>query len=63
MSLKHTPFDGSAHPFGIGLRPLDLANWIEVDDKLEEYLSEKHRLLAVMPEKVWAADFASEAAQ
>ena len=63
MSLKHTPFDGSAHPFGIGLRPLDLANWIEVDDKLEEYLSEKHRLLGVMPEKVWAADFASEAAQ
>ncbi len=63
MALKHTPFDGSAYPFGIGLRPLDLANWIEVGERLPRYLQEKHRLMNVMPEKVWAGDFSSENAQ
>ena len=63
MLPKHTPYDGSSHPFGIGLRPLDLANWIEVDDKLEHYLTEKYRLVDQMPDRVWAGDFASEAAQ
>lgn len=60
---KHTPFDGSADPFGIGLRPLDLENWIEVDHHLPRYLSEKHRLLNTIPDNVWAGDISSEAAQ
>lgn len=63
MLPKHTPFDGSSHPFGIGVRPLDLINWIEVDDKLSFYLKEKHRLMHEIPHKVWAGDFSSEAAQ
>lgn len=63
MGFKHTPFDGSVHPFGIGLRPLDLANWIEVDQHLPRYLTEKRRLMASMHDQVWAGDFASESAQ
>ncbi len=63
MLPKHTPFDGSSHPFGIGVRPLDLIHWIEVDDKLSFYLKEKHRLMHEIPHKVWAGDFSSEAAQ
>ncbi|MEM7290360.1 MAG: DUF3445 domain-containing protein, partial [Pseudomonadota bacterium] len=60
---KHTPFDGSAPPFGIGLRPLDLTNWIEVDDRLGFYLGEKQRLMREIPDLVWAGDHASEIAQ
>ena len=60
---KHTPYDGSAHPFGIGLRPLDLKNWIEVDEHLPRYLSEKHRLMQEIPGRVWAGDFSGEKSQ
>lgn len=63
MDFRHTPFDGSVNPFGIGLRPLDLANWIEVDGHLPRYLAEKNRLMATIPDRVWAGDFSSEAAQ
>ncbi len=64
MSIpKHTPYDGSVHPFGIGLKPLDLMNWIEVDEHLPRYLSEKHRLMQEIPDHVWAGDFSSERAQ
>ena len=34
MSLTHSPYDGSHPLFRIGLAPLDLADWIEVDDGL-----------------------------
>ncbi len=63
MLPKHTPYDGSSHPFGIGLRPLDLANWIEVDEHLPRYLAEKKRLMSEIPDRVWAGDFSSETAQ
>lgn len=52
---RFTPYDGSARPFTIGLKPLDLARWIEIDDYLEAYLAEKDRLYATIPEKVFAA--------
>ena len=26
-----TPYDGSTKPFTVGLKPLDLDNWIEID--------------------------------
>lgn len=42
----HTPYDGSSTPFTIGLRPLDPARWIEVDDRYEDHLAEKRRLVA-----------------
>ena len=63
MNPKHTPYDGSRHPFGIGLTPLDLENWIEVDDDLARYLDEKQRLMATIPGEVWAGDFSSEKSQ
>jgi len=61
--VKHTPYAEGASPFAIGLTPLDLANWIEVDDHLHQYLNEKQRLMHEMPGEVFAADYASEAAQ
>ena len=42
MNLK-TPYDGSSKPFTIGIRPLDLNDWIEVDTNLATYLNEKAR--------------------
>ncbi|WP_292211382.1 hypothetical protein [Mesorhizobium sp.] len=45
----HTPYDGSSKLFTIGLKPLDPANWIEVDGHLLPYLAEKRRLYAEIP--------------
>lgn len=59
----HTPYDGSSKPFAIGLRPLDLANWIEVDDNLGAHLAEKRRLYAEIPEKVFVEEAETRAAQ
>ena len=63
MLPKYTPFDETTYAPGIGVRPLHLTNWIEVDAHLTTYLAEKHRLIAEIPDLVWAGDFASEAAQ
>ena len=59
----HTPYDGSAKPFTIGLKPLDLAEWIERDAHFDAYLAEKRRLYASIPEKVFLAEEGTEAAQ
>ena len=61
--MRYTPFDGSAKPFTIGLKPLDLATWLEVDDALEPYLAEKDRLYAELPEKVFVERADTRAAQ
>lgn len=63
MTPAHTPYDGSSKPFTIGLKPLDRREWIEVDGRLEDYLTEKDRLLAAVPELVFAAEPDTEAAQ
>ena len=42
----YTPYDGSAKLFAIGLKPLDLAGWIEIDDTYDEQMREKRRLFA-----------------
>jgi dimethylamine monooxygenase subunit A len=39
----HTPYDGSSKPFNIGVRPLDIQDWVEVDANLPAYLKEKAR--------------------
>ena len=39
--IVHTPYDGSSKPFNIGVRPLDVNEWIEVDANLPAYLNEK----------------------
>jgi dimethylamine monooxygenase subunit A len=59
----HTPYDGSSKPFQIGLKPLDLATWIEVDEDLGAYLKEKQRLLALHPSKVFVAEPGTQVAQ
>ena len=56
MTLRHTPYDGSSAPFTIGLKPLALPDWIEVDDLLGAYLAEKDRIYATMPENVFVAE-------
>ena len=42
----HTPYDGSSKLFAIGLKPLELANWIEVDEHLPFQLGQKRRIYA-----------------
>ncbi len=61
--MKYTPFDGSSAPFTIGLKPMDLAKWLEVDEALEVYLAEKDRLYAELPEKVFVERADTGAAQ
>ncbi|RUW97882.1 DUF3445 domain-containing protein [Mesorhizobium sp. M00.F.Ca.ET.151.01.1.1] len=59
----HTPYDGSSKLFTIGLKPLDPANWIEVDGHLLPYLAEKRRLYAEIPERVFVEEDGTRAAQ
>ncbi len=56
MTDLHTPFDGSSKPFTIGLKPLDLSDWIEVDGQLRAYLDEKDRVSQAAPHQVFAAE-------
>lgn len=58
-----TPYDGSSKLFQIGLKPLDLAEWIDVDERLPAYLDEKERLADEHPDQVFAAEPGTEAAQ
>jgi hypothetical protein len=40
MTAKlNTPYDGSSRLFQIGLKPLEIAEWIDVDDNLLSYLA------------------------
>ncbi|WP_075215207.1 heme-dependent oxidative N-demethylase family protein [Mongoliimonas terrestris] len=62
-AFAHTPYDGSKKPFTIGLAPLDIATWIEPDEKLGAYLAEKEDLYATRLERVFDAEAGTEAAQ
>lgn len=59
----HTPYDGSSKPFSIGLRPLDLARWIEVDDELAPMLAEKARLDALDRDAIFVEEPGTRDAQ
>ncbi|OBQ73736.1 heme-dependent oxidative N-demethylase family protein [Mesorhizobium erdmanii] len=59
----HTPYDGSSKLFNIGLKPLDPANWIEVDGHLLPYLAEKRRLYGEIPERVFVEEAGTRDAQ
>jgi hypothetical protein len=59
----HTPYDGSSKPFTVGLKPLDLDRWLELDEHREAYLAEKRRLYAEVPQKVFVAEAGTEHAQ
>jgi hypothetical protein len=61
--LAHTPYAEGRTPFSIGLRPLDLAEWIEPDADLGTYLDQKQRLFADRREAVFAEEPDSRAAQ
>ena len=63
MAFAHTPYDGTTAPFTIGLKPLDLAGWLEIDSDYEAYLAEKDRLIAERPGDVFAAEPGTEDAQ
>ena len=55
-SPLRTPYDGSSRLFQIGLKPLDPAAWIDVDERLAADLAEKDRLA----ETNWPDIFAAE---
>jgi len=59
----HTPYDGSSRLFTIGLKPLELDRWIEVDEFLLPHLAEKRRLYAEIPEKVFVEQHDTRDAQ
>lgn len=59
----HTPYDGSHKLFTIGVKPLDPADWIDVDDNLLSYLDEKDRLAERAYDKIFVAEPGTEAAQ
>ncbi|MGL4489805.1 MAG: heme-dependent oxidative N-demethylase family protein [Rhizobiaceae bacterium] len=59
----HTPYDGSAKPFTIGLKPLDLTEWIDFDAMLPRYLDEKQRLTREEYKNIVVSEAGSEDAQ
>lgn len=60
---RHTPYDGANKPFQIGLKPLDPAEWIDVDEDLSTTLDEKDRLGAARFGDVFVAEDGTGAAQ
>ncbi len=62
-AIIHTPYDGSSKLFTIGLKPLDVRDWIEVDRHLPAYLDEKEQLASTVPDKVIVAQETSIDAQ
>jgi hypothetical protein len=63
MAPTHTPYDGSAQPFTIGLQQLDLNDWIEIDDDLLTYLAEKQRLFALHGDRIFVEEPGTREAQ
>lgn len=59
----HTPYDGSAQPFTIGLHQLDLKDWIEIDGNLVPYLAEKRRLFGLHGDKIFVEEPGTAQAQ
>jgi hypothetical protein len=59
----HTPYDGSSKLFTVGLKPLEIDRWIEVDAFLLPHLAEKQRLYAEIPEKVFVEEDGTRDAQ
>ncbi|TIO37836.1 MAG: DUF3445 domain-containing protein, partial [Mesorhizobium sp.] len=57
------PYDGSSKLFTIGLKPLELNRWIEVDHLLLPHLAEKRRLYAEIPEKIFVEEEETRDAQ
>ena len=60
---RYIPFLEGKHRLAMGLIPLDLSDWIEVDGKFEEELAQKNVLLAERRAEVVATRAGSELAQ
>ena len=60
--LDYVPLDECGWRLSVGLRPLDLANWLEVDDQRDEQLALKDRLLREHRETVVATRAEGDAA-
>ena len=58
----YLPFAAGPYRMQMGLRPLDLAEWIEIDADLGAILREKRRLLALRHAEVFAALASTEEA-
>jgi dimethylamine monooxygenase subunit A len=63
MTPRHTPYDGSSKLFQIGLKPLDLHDWIDADAHLLAYLDAKDQVMNRVPHEVFVAEAGTEAAQ
>lgn len=63
MELRHTPYDGRAQPFSIGLKPIDPKRWIEPDERRERELGEKAALLSARRDVVVREERETRAAQ
>ncbi|MGS1094055.1 heme-dependent oxidative N-demethylase family protein [Aquamicrobium terrae] len=59
----YTPYDGSTRPFTIGLKPLDLAKWIEIDRHFEFQMAEKRRVYAEHGALAFVEEEGTEAVQ
>jgi hypothetical protein len=62
-SFVHAPYASGKPAFSIGLSPLDLARWIEVDESLVEELTLKEAILADEREEAFDALQGSEEGQ
>lgn len=60
---RHAPYAEGVTPFAIGVKPLDPARWLEVDERRAEEIALKRRLYAESPETYFAAEPGSEPAQ
>jgi len=61
--MQPTPFDGTSQPFTIGLKPLDLAQWLDRDATFDAQLAEKRRLYRELPDEVFVEEADTRAAQ
>jgi hypothetical protein len=57
------PYDGSSKAFTIGIRPIEARDWIDVDDRLADYLDEKAALATTKFAEIFAAEPGTEDAQ
>jgi hypothetical protein len=59
LSARYLSFEGTAFRLRVGLRPLDPAEWLELDEHYDEYLAEKAALLRSRHDEVVAVVDAS----
>jgi dimethylamine monooxygenase subunit A len=62
-AIAHTPYDGSSKPFTIGIHPLELKDWIDIDQNLKAYLTEKANYYRDAPQQVIVTEGGTEVAQ